>query len=183
MAVEISKNFDSYNKEISSFETQVKKAEFQVLDLKNTFKKVQSAQLDTEREIRNINLDLEKHKKIVNKLELESVAQHQYSKDIEEVKISIDQLRYGLSDLNSNLQTTDNYLDKYLCFRMQNLISETLDNVLDEYQLGRLTKYEKYKYKKMHDDVLNDEGKPQFDKTITGVKVYHVQGKHLFMAR
>ena len=72
--------------------------------------------------------------------------------------------------------TTDNYLDKYLPFRIQNMISETLDSVLEDYQLKRLSQYENTKFKRMHDEILNDAGVATLDKTYEGVYKYENRG-------
>lgn len=66
--------------------------------------------------------------------------------------------------------TTDNYLDKYLPFRIQNFISETLENVLPEDQLELLIEFEKVKYKHIHQKVLVDEGISNMKKSFPDLK-------------
>ena len=65
-----------------------------------------------------------------------------------------------MDDIDKNLTTTDNYLDKYLPFRIQNLISETLENVLDKEQIQKLTIFEGEKFKSLHERILADNGEP-----------------------
>jgi len=184
IATEISKHFEFYNKEINSFDGQVKNADFRVSDLKSQFGNLQSIQNDNDRQLRRILSELDVCKINTSKLKTETLKIEVYKKDNSKITQDLLQLRYGLSDLNINLQTTDNYLDKYIPFRIQNLISETLDNVIDSHQHKKLTKYEKYKFKKMHDYVLNDEGIPDFDKGYGGVKVYQLDSKfHMITLR
>ena len=85
--------------------------------------------------------------------------------DIDLINEDIRRITFGLEDLNSNLMTTDNYLDKYLPFRLQNFISETLENILSEDSLAKLKDFEKVKYKHMHEKILVDEGVSQLKKS------------------
>ena len=66
--------------------------------------------------------------------------------------------------------TTDNYLDKYLPFRIQNFISETLENVLPEDQLDLLKDFEKAKYRHIHQKILIDEGISNLQKSFPDLK-------------
>lgn len=177
MASEIAKNFKEYNSEILTFKDEVYRCQNQVKDLRDELSKERASHAETANQLRDLITDHVKYKRITDRLDLETVHLNSYLEDVKKIREDITRIRFGLQDLNSNLVTTDNYLDKYLPFRMQNLISETLDSVLDEYHLRRLTAYEKEKYKKMHDDILNDNGKPSFDKSYEGVRIYQMEGR------
>lgn len=104
------------------------------------------------------NNDYNLYRDITIKLDEESVLKNDYIKDVKLIREDINRIRFGLEDLSSNLMTTDNYLDKYLPFRIQNFISETLENVLPEDELENLKEFEKVKYKHIHKKILIDEG-------------------------
>ena len=49
-------------------------------------------------------------------------------------------------DISNTMRSTDNYIEKYLPFRMQNMISETLNNVLPKAHLRKLHDFAAKKY-------------------------------------
>jgi hypothetical protein len=55
-------------------------------------------------------------------------------------------------------------MEKYIPFKMQSLISESLNQVLDKKQLKKLSDFEVKKYKEMHAELLLDDGIPKFEK-------------------
>jgi hypothetical protein len=81
-----------------------------------------------------------------------------------------------LEDLDFNQNTTDNYLDKYIPFRIQNFISENLEVVLDKQQLAKFMEFERRKYKHMHAKILQDEGVSSLVKQPKNLK--HFENDH-----
>jgi hypothetical protein len=121
-------------------------------------------------EIVDLKRDYEKYRDITLNLEAHAIMQDDYLKDAKAFSEDINRVAFGLEDLCSNLMTTDNYLDKYLPFRIQNFISETLENVLPKPQLERLVEFEKYKYKHMHENIIKDEGTSSLKKSYSNLK-------------
>ena len=68
----------------------------------------------------------------------------------------------SLQDLDFNQTSTDNYLDKYIPFRIQNFISESMEVVLDSQQMMNFMDFERRKYQHMHAKIyrLDDEPHP-----------------------
>jgi hypothetical protein len=60
--------------------------------------------------------------------------------------------------------SSDNYVEKYMPFKIQNIISETLQYILDKKTQKRLQEYEKKKFTSMNLALLNDNGKPEGEK-------------------
>ena len=79
---------------------------------------------------------------------------------------------FCIKDLDLNQNTTDNYLDKYIPFRIQNFISENLEVVLNNKQMHIFMEFEKRKYQHMHDKILKDEGKNQLNKNPQDLKYF-----------
>lgn len=93
-----------------------------------------------------------------------------YDKEIARVISETQKLAFGQQDLHRNLQATDNYLEKYFPITLQNYITETLSNVIDNKKiLGRLLKYDIQVYKSLHQIILDDEGYPSLNK-----QEYHI---------
>ena len=53
-----------------------------------------------------------------------------YSKDLTMLKREITGNRYSTDDLSNRLKETDNYVEKYLPIKVQNIISQTLHKIL-----------------------------------------------------
>lgn len=67
--------------------------------------------------------------------------------------------------MHRNLIATDNYLEKYLPVKIQNFITETISNVIENKKvLGRLLRYDIECYKTLHQRILDDEGYPALNK-------------------
>ena len=178
---EISKSFNAYTEEILSFKEQVRLSEEKVLDVNQEYANTKSLIAEVSKQLLDLSQDYLKYKHITDRLNWESVQINEYMNDITKIREDISRVRNGLSDLNWNLMTTDNYLDKYLPFRIQNLISETLDSVLDDFQLKRLSQFETKKFKRMHDEILNDAGASSLDKTYEGVYKYENRGSFILI--
>ena len=80
-------------------------------------------------------------------------------KDIQEVK-------YLNEDLTNTVRGTDNYLEKYIPFRMQNMITETMNNVLPKSDLHKLHEFAARKYLQLKEVVADDDGVPRFSKVF-----------------
>ena len=74
-------------------------------------------------------------------------------------------LKNHIEETKNKLLTTDNYLEKYLPFRIQTFISETLHAVLDKKSRLILHEYEDDKFGEMHHVILEDNGVSYLDKT------------------
>ena len=61
---------------------------------------------------------------------------------------------------------TDNYIEKYLPFKIQNMVSESLFSFLDKDSetFKKFKQFEYTAYKKIHKFVLSDEGIPMLKK-------------------
>ena len=84
--------------------------------------------------------------------------------------LELKEIDFGLEDLELNQNTTDNYLDKYIPFRIQNFISENLEVIMSQDQADKFMRFEKRKYKLMHSKILQDEGVSTLNKNPTDLK-------------
>ena len=83
---------------------------------------------------------------------------------MEAMKKELSQLKNDL-ELNRNMSlTTDNYLEKYLPLRIQNIISENIHNTFDSSVRKKFLMFEKAKYAKLNEVILQDDGKPNLNK-------------------
>jgi len=55
----------------------------------------------------------------------------------------------------------EHFIDKYIPIRVQHLIGETVSSIASQSQLTRLQNFEMEKYKKLNEDVLDDESHPE----------------------
>ena len=69
-------------------------------------------------------------------------------KDFDKAKVKIDEYmetnRLAIRDNFSQLLATDNFLEKYLPFRIQNLISESLLSLLGDDRLGKIKRMQHF---------------------------------------
>lgn len=128
-------------------------------------------------EVTDLKRDYENYRDITIKLNDHAVMTNDYLNDAKLMNEDITHIRVGLEDLCSNLMTTDNYLDKYLPFRIQNFISETLENVLPQVQLEKLVRFDKAKYKHMHENIIKDDGISNLDKMKLDNKEIEIESK------
>lgn len=106
-------------------------------------------------------------KLIIETKELKHVKQEKsiYEKEMQRCKSEIQKCLYSIQDLHRSLQATDNYLEKYQPIKLQNFITETISNVIENKKvLGRLLKYDIELYKILHQRIIDDEGVPTLDK-------------------
>ena len=88
-----------------------------------------------------------------------------YEKEMTRSISETQKVSFSQQDLMRNIQATDNYIEKYLPITLQNYITETLSNVIENRKiLGRLLKYDIQIYKRLHERILGDEGVPSLNK-------------------
>lgn len=66
--------------------------------------------------------DIVDYSKVINQLVSDCLRTRDYEVDYTGIQDEITKIKYGLSDLNTNLNTTDNYIEKYL---RKNLLSKS----------------------------------------------------------
>ena len=91
----------------------------------------------------------------------------------------MDTLKYATQDNFRNLLGTDNYLEKYLPFFIQGMISETVSSIHGKKEIQALKEYEHIKYKELHKVVLGDDGIPALKKRgfkMPGYRPVNIEG-------
>jgi len=61
----------------------------------------------------------------------------------------------------NKIKSMEHFIDKYIPIRVQQLIGETFSAIVSQTQLQRLQNFEMEKYKKLNEDVLDDETHPE----------------------
>ena len=89
-------------------------------------------------------------KQNVGKINFTMVNLKTFKSNSDFVKNEIKYIKNCISDVDINQNTTDNYLEKYLPFTIQNFISENLEAVLSKNQFSTFKRFEKLKYRHMH---------------------------------
>jgi len=71
-------------------------------------------------------------------------------------------LKYSIEfeECMNQYKTTENFVEKYIPISIQNLISEWLKNVFKPGQIILLEDYERHKYNKFYQKILEDDGTP-----------------------
>ena len=88
-----------------------------------------------------------------------------YEKEMQRCKSEVQKCLYSIKDLHGNLLATDNYIEKYFPIKLQNFITETLSNVIENKKIiERLIRYDIEFYKQLHQRIIDDEGNPTLDK-------------------
>lgn len=116
--------------------------------------------------------DYKECKSIANRLDDTTVLRQTYNLDKNHFNEQFEYIKFALEDLNLNQNTTDNYLDKYIPFRIQNFISENLEVVLSKQKKLDFMDFEKRKYRHMHAKILNDEGFHNLDKKPSNLRMF-----------
>ncbi len=98
------------------------------------------------------------------KLKGGKVEQKQYTEETAATRKELQRLRSDLESNRNGLVTTENYLEKYLPFRMQNMVSESIHCTFDVPTRRKFVEFEKQKYAKLNDAILKDDGKPNLNK-------------------
>ena len=63
----------------------------------------------------------------------------------------------------------EHFIDKYIPIRVQRLIGDTISAIGSKSQLTRMQNFEMEKYKKLNEEVLEDEGHPELHDIMTKV--------------
>ena len=150
--------FAKYSTEVSEFKPQIASVERKISTAEH---KMSNINEELKNQLSNIHSELDSKISLTSSnLYADWLLKSVYNTNLKSIKENIQKLKFGLDDIDKNLTTTDNYLDKYLPFRIQNLISETLENVLDKEQIQKLTIFEGEKFKSLHERILADNGEP-----------------------
>lgn len=103
-----------------------------------------------------------------------------YEQDLKSLENMLETSRLAMRDNFSQLLATDNYIEKYLPFRMQNMISESImsfmtlthnekhhgkpeEQCITDFREKTINKYKQFEYKAyklLHRDVITDCGIP-----------------------
>lgn len=89
-----------------------------------------------------------------------------YNSKLKENNNEFETIKYALKDNFAQLLATDNFLEKYLPFKIQNIVSESLLSFLekDSQHFKDFKQFEYMAYKRIHKFVLQDEGIPNLKK-------------------
>ena len=100
--------------------------------------------LDVEREVKESIKQIERSNKQVSentqrviKIEMNKLEESTYKLEKAKIDEEIETNRLAIRDNFSQLLATDNFLEKYMPFRIQNLISESLLNLLGDDRIGK----------------------------------------------
>jgi chromosome segregation ATPase len=101
-------------------------------------------------ELESQRKSIEDHSHTIKSIEIsiQSLSENKLNKEVYEKEIArciseIQKVSYGMQDLHRNIQATDNYLEKYFPVTLQNYITETISNVIENKKvLGRLLEYD-----------------------------------------
>jgi len=101
----------------------------------------------------------------LTKLKSTKVEQKLYTDEINGIHNTLLKLTNDIEQNKNRGITTENYLEKYLPFRIQNIISENFHNTFETKIRLAFLEFEKQKYKTLNDIILSDDGKPNLNKT------------------
>jgi len=94
----------------------------------------------------------------------------------EELSERIKTAKFAAEDTMRGLVSTDNYLEKYLPFKIQNMISECITFITGNEQYQKLKEFEEKLYTKLHKRVLEDDGIATLNK-----KAFNLPGYRMVM--
>ena len=78
-----------------------------------------------------------------------------------QIQNDFDQIHKDQDIQLNKIKSMEHFIDKYIPIRVQQLIGETLTAVATQGQLTKLQNFEMEKYKKLNEDVLDDETHPE----------------------
>ena len=101
----------------------------------------------------------------IEELENNTIFKTDYKTDIEDIREKTKHSLFCIQDVSKNLDATDNYIEKYLPVKMQELINETLITLskTDE-EKELILDFEVKKYLDFHKVVMKDDGTPGLNK-------------------
>lgn len=78
-----------------------------------------------------------------------------------QIQGQFDEVNKDLDVLLNKIKTMEHFINKYIPIRIQQLIGQTINAIGSQSQLTRMQNYEMEKYKKLNEDVLDDESNPE----------------------
>jgi len=78
-----------------------------------------------------------------------------------EIMTQLERVKNSLDTKENTIKTMEHFIDKYIPIRIQQQLGETLQAVLGRTQLQKLENFEMTKYKRLNEDVLDDESHPE----------------------
>ena len=78
-----------------------------------------------------------------------------------QIQGQFDEINKDIDILLNKTKTMEHFIDKYIPIRIQKLISETAAAISSPSQLTRLQNFEMEKFKRLNEDLLNDEQHPE----------------------
>ena len=128
---------------------------------------------DNREQITATNLRITDHKERLQELSTQTHAlaelkldRSEFSLRSEEIYDSTRLAKNSIEDLHNRLKGTDNYIEKYLPFKMVNMISDIMRPTLaDQGPVAeKFYEWEERKYRSLHNVVLSDSGTPTLNK-------------------
>ena len=124
----------------------------------------------------------------IQKMTINKVDSNEYTKIKQDLYEQVETVRFATYDNFRVARATDNYIEKYLPFKIQELVSKnmlsiikrpfTVEQIMDgknremtESQMKKQKMYDEFKaiehenYKSFHRNILQDDGVPQLKKT------------------
>ena len=80
-----------------------------------------------------------------------------FTTEMDKLKHELNTVKNDLEENRNRTATTENYLEKYLPLRIQNIISENFHNTFESVIRRKFVKFEKLKYEKLNDVILKDD--------------------------
>ena len=74
-----------------------------------------------------------------------------------QIQTQFDEINVQLDNQLNKIKTVMHFIDKYIPIRIQQLIGETIAAIGSQSQHTKMQNFEMEKYKKLHEDVLDDE--------------------------
>ena len=85
---------------------------------------------------------------------------NEFTHDTKMIEEQFKQIGFALGDLNNNIKSTDNFMEKYQPIKFLQLLIESLSHILDKKQIKKLEDFQQIKYKSLHGTILEDNGLP-----------------------
>ena len=78
-----------------------------------------------------------------------------------QIQSDFDSVHDDLDNHLNKIKTMEHFIDKYIPIRVQQLISETISAIASHTQAQRMQNFEMEKFKRLNEDLLKDETKPE----------------------
>eukprot|EP00347_Sterkiella_histriomuscorum_P002179 403369162 len=109
---------------------------------------------------------------LANQIELQKtdkLSKCEFETALNEVKDQLYSINKVMDEFSNEFLRVENYIEKYIPLRMQNTISETLDNVLQVKDKKKLREYEEKKFFELRNNIIEDKGLPNLIDEIKGI--------------